>query len=163
MLRKIQHTSLLGPKRICYYSISLKLMVPFLQCKLINDRKETMKEEKGKQVEAGEMEERKGKTRKLLSTKGGHRCAAQKACIGFSRVHTCTNAHTRTLSVLPLRFNTGADASQWSIRLTLSCQHSRVERDRERERWMGNNLVRGSGREKVFSRQWWRSERKIES
>lgn len=71
-------------------------MVPFLQCKLINDRKETMKEEKGKQVEAGEMEERKGKTRKLLSTKGGHRCAEQKACIGFSRVHTCTNAHTHT-------------------------------------------------------------------
>lgn len=33
------------PKRICYYSISLKLMVPFLQRKLLNDREERMKEE----------------------------------------------------------------------------------------------------------------------
>lgn len=58
-----------------------------------------MKEEQSKQEEAGETQERKGKTRKLLSTKGGHRCAEKKACAGFSRVHTCTDTHARTQCV----------------------------------------------------------------
>ena len=60
-------------------------MAPSAQCKLINDRKER-KQEKGDQVWLGEMKERReerkgniGETRKLLSTKGGHRCAEQKA------------------------------------------------------------------------------------
>lgn len=92
--------------------------------------------------------------RKLLGAKGGHRCAEQKACIGFSSFHTHPHTHTDTL--LPLRFNTGAEASPWSIRLPLSWQHSRVVRDREKERWMGSNLERGVGREKVFPWQWWR-------
>lgn len=47
---------LIKPKAICYYSMSLKLMVPLLQCKLKNDRKVRMKEKKGKQPEAGGME-----------------------------------------------------------------------------------------------------------
>ena len=77
---KIQHMCFLRNNIICYNSESLKLMVPFLRCKLINDRRKgRMKGEKGEQVEAGDTEEWRGKTRKLLSAKGGHRCAEQKS------------------------------------------------------------------------------------
>lgn len=109
-LGKIRHMSFKNPKRICYYSISLKLMVPFLQCKLINDREERMKEE-SKQEEAGEMQERKSKTRKLLSTKEVTDVLNRKPALA-SRGFTHARTHMHALSVLPLRFNTGADASQ---------------------------------------------------
>ena len=116
-----------------------KLMVHFQDCEFINDGKREDKEENKKQVKR-----RRGEAkRELLSTKWGHICAEQKASIGFSWAHTHVHVHTHTL--LPQRFNAGADSSQWSIRLTLSCQHSRVERDRERKRWMGNTLERGFG------------------
>lgn len=62
------------------------------------------------------MKEKRDKKKKLLSTKGGHRCAEEKACIGFFRVHMCMKSHTckrtRAHTMLPLRFNTGADPSQ---------------------------------------------------
>ncbi len=135
--------------------MSLKLMVYFVRRKLINDRKQRMKEEKGKQAEAGEMEERRGKTRKLLSTKGGHRCAEQKACIGFSRVYTCMTIHTHTYTHARtqryLRDLTQVQMLHSDLLDSPSHVNIQERREGERVRRMGNNLERGSDREKVFS------------
>lgn len=69
----------------------------------------SVKDKKGKKAEAGEIWERS----KSLCTKGGHRCAEQKECISLLRLRARAHAHTpHTHTQLPLRFNTGADASQ---------------------------------------------------
>ncbi len=75
-------------------------MVPFMQCKLINDREERMKEEKGEQVEAGEMKERRGEAKQGS-------CSALKevtyvlnrkpalASLGCTHAHAHTHTHTQ--------------------------------------------------------------------
>lgn len=89
-------------------------VVSFLQCKLVEYSKKREKEEKGEQIEAGEMKERKREVKQGSCSvlKEVVDVLNRKTFIRFSRVHTCTKTHTHTLAPLPLRFNTGADASQ---------------------------------------------------
>lgn len=81
------------------------------------------------------MKER-GKKKKLFSTKGGHRCAEQKPCVGFSTIHTCTHdcTHTHTIhtyAVLPLRFT---QVQMLHGDLLDSPSHVNVQEPRERRR-----------------------------